>query len=106
MYFKELLNVENGREAVIVAVGTRRRAAVIDEENDRRVNLKEVQDALNKMKTGKAQRLDGCHVKCMMKGGRVTVEWLARMFSVCFREGAVPLEWKSTCMVPLYIRER
>ena len=25
-----------------------------------------------------------------------------RLFNVCFREGTVPLEWKSACVVPLY----
>ncbi len=74
----------------------------MDEENDRSVSWKEVQDALNNMNTGKTSGLDRCHVECTMKGGRGIVEWLVRLFSVYFKEGAVPLDWKNVCVVALY----
>ncbi len=36
------------------------------------------------------------------KGGKAIVEWLVRLFYVCFREGTVPLQRTSACVVPLY----
>ena len=30
-------------------------------------------------------------------------EWFVKIFNGCFREGGVPKEWKSECIVPLYI---
>ncbi len=58
--------------------------------------------ALAKVKAGEAAGMDGCPGECLTKGGRAIVEWLVRLFRVCFREGTVPLEWRSACVVPLY----
>ncbi len=55
--------------------------------------------ALAKMKAGKAAGVDGCPEEGLTKGGRAIV---VRRFNVCLREGTVPLEWRSACVVPLY----
>ena len=101
-YFSELLNVEDEREAEIVAVGNNVRVTRMDEENERGISEVEIQMALKKMRSGKAPGLDGCHVECLTKGGRVIVEWLVRLYGACFRVGEVPLDWRSACVVPLY----
>ena len=41
-YFRELLNVEDDREAVIVAVGNNRRVTRMEEENERSIAEGEV----------------------------------------------------------------
>lgn len=66
----------------MVSVGNGRRVTIMDEENERSIIRKEVQDVLHNIKTGKAPGLDGCLVECMMEGGREIVEWLVRLFSV------------------------
>ena len=101
-YFRELLNVEDDREAVIVAVGNNRRVTRMEEENNRSIAEGEVQSALGKMKAGKSPGVDGVNPECLAKGGRVIVEWLVRLFNVCFMRGVVPLDWRSAVVVPLY----
>ena len=80
--FEELLNVEEDREADIVAVGGVQ-VPVMGEENERKVTREEVKRALNETKGGKAPGMDGLRV--MLKEGGVTVlEWLVRVFNICF----------------------
>ena len=39
----------------------------------------------------------------MLKEGGVTVlEWLVRVFNICFMLSVVPVDWVIACMVPLY----
>ena len=39
----------------------------------------------------------------MLKEGSVTVlEWLVRLFNICFMLSIVPVDWVIACMVPLY----
>ncbi|MCP4254321.1 MAG: hypothetical protein GY775_13120, partial [Candidatus Scalindua sp.] len=101
-YFDELLNVEDEREVRIVAVGGERGMPVFGERNDANISRKEVHDVVNDMKAGKAAGLDGCEVECLKKGGVSVVEWLCRLFNVCFMTGVVPIDWCSACIVPLY----
>ncbi len=89
------------REAVIVAVGDTRRVSVMGEENNRSLPTEEVQIVLAKLKAGMAAGEDGCPGDCLTKYGKVIVEWLVRLFNVCFREGTVLLEWRSACVVLL-----
>ena len=82
-YFEELLNVQEDREADIVAVGGVQ-MPVMGEENEREITIEEVKRALNETKGGKAPGMDGVRVE-MLKGGGVTVlEWLVRLFNICF----------------------
>ena len=65
--FEELLNVQEDREADIVAVGGVQ-VPVMGEENEREITREEVKRALNEMKRGKAPGLD------MLKGGVTVLE--------------------------------
>ena len=38
----------------------------------------------------------------LKSGGESVIEWLLRICNGCFREGVVPKEWKSACIVPLF----
>ena len=42
--------------------------------NERAISLEEVGEAVNEMKSGKAQGLDGFPVECLKKGGKAVLE--------------------------------
>ena len=74
---------------------------VMGEENERKITREEVKRALNETKGGKAPGMDG--VRVMLKEGGVTLlEWLVRVFNICFMLSIVPVDWVIACMVPLY----
>ena len=61
--------------------------------------------ALNETNGGKAPGMDG--VRVMLKERGVTVlEWLVRLFNICFMLSIVPVDWVIACMVPLYKGKR
>ena len=100
-YFEEFVNVQEDREADIVAVGGVQ-VSIMGEENEREITREEVKRALNETKGGKAPGMDGVRVE-MLKEGVVTVlEWLVRVFNICFMLSIVPVDWVIACMVPLY----
>ncbi|XP_076031869.1 uncharacterized protein LOC143019772 [Oratosquilla oratoria] len=101
-YFRELLNVKEDREGKIAAVGNAKKMRVMSEENGGEIRKDEVKAVVKMMKAGKAPGLDGCHAECLKKGGSVMVDWLVRLSNVCWREGRVPEDWRSACIVPLY----
>ena len=80
-YF-ELLNVQEDREADIVAVGGVQ-VPVVEEENEREITIEEVKKALNETKGGKAPGMDGVRVEMLKEGGVTVLEWLVRVFNIC-----------------------
>ena len=100
-YFEELLNVQEDREANIVAVGGVQ-VPVIGEENEREITREKVKRALNETKGGKAPRMDGVRVEMLKEGGLTVLEWLGIVFNICFMLSIVPMDWVIACMVPLY----
>ena len=100
-HFKDLLNVQEDREADIVAVeGVQ--VPVMGEENEREITIEEVKRALNETKGGKAPGMDGVRVEMLKEGGVTVLEWLVRLFKICFMLSIVPVDWVIACMVPLY----
>ena len=100
-YFESLLNVTDDREARVTAVGNGRRmpgGVKCDDE----IEYEEVYEAVRKMKGGKSAGIDEIVAEYLKKGGVAMIEWLVRMFNGCFREGRIPREWKSACIVPIY----
>ena len=53
------------------------------------------------MKSGKPPGLDGLPVECLKKGGMAVLEWLVRLLNLSFDRGAVPMDWRGACIVPL-----
>ena len=96
-YFEELLNVQ----ADIVAVGGIQ-VPVMREENEREITREEMKRALNETKGGKAPGMDGVRVEMLKEGGMTVLEWLVRVFNICFMLSIVPVDWVIACMVPLY----
>ena len=85
----------------MTARGNDRGVTVLGEENEQEISMGEIRDALRKVKAGKAPGLDRCPMECLIKGGSVVVEWLERLFNVCFAKGIVPEDWRSACVVPI-----
>ena len=54
------------------------------------------------MSTGKAAGLDGVYGEMLKVGGDSVVEWLERMFKVCWEKGEIPQDWQDACVVPIY----
>ena len=73
-YFEDLLNFEENREAVIVAVGGSQ-MPVMREENEREITRGEVVRALKEAKAGKVPAMDGVRVE-MLKSCVTAAEWL------------------------------
>ena len=74
-YFEQVLNVAEVREANINVVGNSQ-MPVLGDLNERAISLEEVREAVNEMKSSKANGLDGFPVECLKKGGMVVLEWL------------------------------
>ena len=68
--------------------------------NERAISLEEVGEAVNEMKSGKAQGLDGFPVEYLKKGGMAVLEWLVRLLNLSFDMGVVPMDWRGACIVP------
>ena len=61
-YFEQVLNVTDDREANINVVGNWR-MPVLGDLNERAISMEEVGEAVNEIKSGKAQGLDGFPVE-------------------------------------------
>ena len=100
-YFEKLLNAQEDKEAEIVVVGGGQ-VPVMGEENEREITREEVKRALNETKGGKAAGMDGVRAEMLKEGGVTALEWLVRIFNICFMLSLVPADWVIACMVPLY----
>ena len=90
--FEELLNVDDPREANIVAVRGGARMPVFGARIVADITKEEVQKAVEVTKAGKAPGLDGVPTECLEKGGVTVVEWLVRLLNLCFVTGMVAIE--------------
>ena len=100
-YFESLLNVEDDREADVLAIGGVE-LQVFGDENEREITKDEVERALRETKVGKAAGMDGVRAEMLKKGGVTVLEWLVRLFNVCFMLSLVPVDWVCACIVPLF----
>ena len=100
-HFENLLNVVEDREAEIVGVvGVQ--VPVMGVENESEITRGEVERALKDTQTGKAPGVDGVTGEMLKEGGVTIVEWLVRVFNVCFYLSVCPVEWVLGVIVPLY----
>ena len=91
-YYESLLNVEDNRVADIVAVAGLQ-VPVMGDENEKGITKEEVERALKETKVGKAPGVDGVRAEMLKEGGVNVVEWLVRVFRVCFVLSMVPVDW-------------
>ena len=93
MYFEQVLNFADVREANINVVGNWRMPALGDL-NERAISLEEVGEAVNEIKSGKAPGPDEFPVECLKKGGMAVLELQVGLLNLSFDMGG--------CIVPLY----
>ena len=60
----------------------------------------EVKRALNETKGSKTPGMDGVRVEMVKEGGVAVLEWLVRVFNICFMLSIVPVDWVTAYMVP------
>ena len=70
--------------------------------NERAISLEEVWEVVNEIKSGKAPGLDRFQVECLKRGSMAVLEWLVGLLNLTFDMGAVPMDWRGACIVPLY----
>ena len=99
-YFESLLNVEDDRVADVALEGDE--LQVFGDENESVITKEEVERALGETKVGKAAGMDGVRAEMLKKGGVSVLEWLVRLFNVCFLLSVVPVDWVCACIVPLF----
>ena len=97
-YFCNLLNVENGREAMI----GERRMYEVGAQHVIDISVDDVRKAIKKLKNGKSPGVDGITSEMLRYGGDCMVEWLTRVCRVCLDEGRVPDDWIRAVIVPIY----
>jgi hypothetical protein len=99
--FESLLNVEDDRRAKLTAVG---RGGVTSRNvgYHNGIERREVEEAVNRLKNGKASGEDGITNEMLKRGGPAVVEWLVHLFNLCMVVGGAPLEWRSAIIVPLF----
>ena len=99
-YFEQLLNVDDGRVAVL----TDARVNGIDDNvrMQMEVTVDDVRKAVKRLKKGKAPGVDGITSEMLRFGGDSVLEWLTRVCKVCVTDGVVPKEWQRGIIVPLY----
>jgi hypothetical protein len=61
----------------------------------RRIQEAEIEEALKRMKRGKAMGPDGIPIEVWRCLGARAIVWLAKLFNLNFRENKMPEEWRS-----------
>ncbi|KAL7639590.1 UNVERIFIED_CONTAM: hypothetical protein RMT77_010091 [Armadillidium vulgare] len=94
--FNDLLNegieISNGG-------GIENGGEVVSEDQDRNISKEEVEVAKRKVKKGKSAGMDGIYGEMIKERPRELIDWLVRLFNVCWREGRVLQEWQDSCVV-------
>ncbi|PSN43801.1 hypothetical protein C0J52_15501 [Blattella germanica] len=94
-YFNQLLNVHGEEEIEENNVQT---AEVLVEEP----SALEVEMTIEKLKMYKASGIDGIPVELIKSGGEKLREKIHRLFSLIWKQEALPNEWKESVIIPIY----
>jgi hypothetical protein len=68
----------------------------------RRIQEAEIEEALKRMKRGKAMGPDGIPIEVWRYLGARAIVWLAKLFNLIFRENKMPEEWRRSVLVPIF----
>ena len=61
-----------------------------------------MENAVKKIKTGKAVGVDELSVEMVKANRLVGIKWLTRLLNVCFTAGEIPTEWRREVIVPTW----
>ena len=99
-HLEGLLNVQEDREADLLEVGGVQ-VSVMGEKNEREITREEVKRALNETKGRKASGMDGVRAEMLKEVGVTALQWLMRVFNICFMLSMVPVDCVTACIMPL-----
>jgi hypothetical protein len=100
-YFESLLNVDDDKRAKITSMS--RGGVTSRNVGDHNVIEKqEVEEAVSKLKNGKASEEDGIASEKLKRGGPAVAEWLVCLFNLCMYVYGAPFEWRSAIIVRLF----
>ncbi|CAO2043645.1 unnamed protein product [Urochloa humidicola] len=68
----------------------------------RRIQEVEVEEALKRMKGGKAMGPDGIPIEVWRCLGARAIVWLTKLFNLIFRANKMPEEWRRSILVPIF----
>ena len=94
-YFRDLFDCEE-RE-----IDTRTEAEEREEKVSDEITQDEVRTAIRKIKSGKASGVCGIQGELLKVGGEVTIKWLQEIYSMVWRTGVVPRDWRRAVIVPI-----
>ena len=96
-YFSKLLNETNTSKTNLRENNSR-----VERHFHRRIRTEEVNEALKKMKSGKAVGPDDLPIEVWRCMGEVEVQWLTRLFNRIFETRKMPDAWRHSVVVPIY----
>ena len=67
----------------------------------RPIEPQEVREAVLQLKSGKAHGCDGILADMLKLAGDTAVQFLTKLFSAVFDEGAYPEEWSKALIIPI-----
>ena len=94
-YFEKLMNEENNKDP-------RTEVAEVVNEEINCVSRKEVENALRKMKKGKAVGPDELPVEVWKCMGKMGIKFLTRLFNRLLMGERMPEEWRRSVLIPIY----
>ena len=62
----------------------------------------EIRRSIWKLKSGKSSGVCGIQGELLKAGGEVTVKWLQEIYSMVWRTGVVPRDWRRAVIVPIH----
>ncbi|GJN13331.1 hypothetical protein PR202_gb00023 [Eleusine coracana subsp. coracana] len=68
----------------------------------RRIQESEIEQALKRMKSGKAMGPDGIPIEVWRCLGARAIVWLTKLFILIFRSNKMPEEWRRSIVVPIF----
>ncbi len=98
-YFKNLMNVQDKGPVVVTAVVLNGGGGVYREES---ITYEEVNQAIKRLKNGKAAGTDGITAEMLKCGGDVVTKWMVKICQVAWAGGVVPADWTKAIIVPVY----
>ena len=70
-------------------------------EFNRPIDAQEIREAIRKLKSSKAHGCDGILANVLKLAGDTAVQFLTKLFSAVFDEGAYPEEWSKALIIPI-----
>ena len=72
------------------------------EEQGKEISMLEIEEAIQKMKTGKAAGVDEVTTEMIRAAGPIGLQWLYRLFRIIWKKKEVPEEWGKGLIIPIF----